>query len=587
MRKIILALIALLTLTAAKAQITMPDYPYTPHKLYGAYIYIQGVDTLGLFPSDTNYIWSSTGLTRQDTILFADGTKLYTAGGSSNWTESGTNLYPNDTTLNVAVGTTDAGDVNLFVDGFFRSEKSPYNLVNDSISALGNTFPFAGAYYNLNDTNYYLNGISDILGGNLYTVMGQVSEATDFDMVYANKEFVNIYSVSSSYSDSAFAGMHAMRYKGGTVGTETDIHFNTLDGITLSYKLFDGGTIVRGRRLFIDSLGINLQIKNIGEAIYTTALGIDSLKQITFNEAYTFPTLDGNSGDVLTTDGSGMVSWQPASGGASYWDSTSTVIHLNDSTAKVAIGTSKLAGTEKLRVLNGSVLFDGATGAYPLPAAGTSGTVLMWYPAKAALWAGRGFAGNAENIYIGDYSTCFGVGNRATGIGSHASGELSYCSNYYGFAHGYGNAVTGHTSVGIGTYVTTSGDRSAGFNIYTTSDSYAMTSFGQYNTTGGMTAGSWVSTDKLFVIGNGTGTGANANDAFRVLKNGTTYIGDASSSTDPIMTVSTTDSVTTLIGCMKLVPQADPPASPAQGMIYADTDHHLYYYDGSTWKQLD
>jgi len=39
--------------------------------------------------------------------------------------------------------------------------------------------------------------------------------------------------------------------------------------------------------------------------------------------------------------------------------------------------------------------------------------------------------------------------------------------------------------------------------------------------------------------------------------------------------------------CLKLPPQADPPASPEEGMIYADTDHHLYYYNGTTWKQLD
>jgi len=34
-------------------------------------------------------------------------------------------------------------------------------------------------------------------------------------------------------------------------------------------------------------------------------------------------------------------------------------------------------------------------------------------------------------------------------------------------------------------------------------------------------------------------------------------------------------------------PRADPPASAQEGQIYADTDHHLYYYNGSTWKQLD
>jgi len=40
-------------------------------------------------------------------------------------------------------------------------------------------------------------------------------------------------------------------------------------------------------------------------------------------------------------------------------------------------------------------------------------------------------------------------------------------------------------------------------------------------------------------------------------------------------------------GPLWLSPQADPPGSPAEGMIYADTDHHLYYYNGTTWKQLD
>lgn len=43
----------------------------------------------------------------------------------------------------------------------------------------------------------------------------------------------------------------------------------------------------------------------------------------------------------------------------------------------------------------------------------------------------------------------------------------------------------------------------------------------------------------------------------------------------------------TLNAVLKLTPMADPPASAEEGMIYSDTDHHLYYYNGSTWKQLD
>ena len=37
--------------------------------------------------------------------------------------------------------------------------------------------------------------------------------------------------------------------------------------------------------------------------------------QITFNEAYTFPYLDGNRDQVLATDGEGAVSWVDQTGG--------------------------------------------------------------------------------------------------------------------------------------------------------------------------------------------------------------------------------------------------------------------------------
>ncbi len=37
----------------------------------------------------------------------------------------------------------------------------------------------------------------------------------------------------------------------------------------------------------------------------------------------------------------------------------------------------------------------------------------------------------------------------------------------------------------------------------------------------------------------------------------------------------------------KLLPTVNPPSNPVEGWIYADTDHHLYYYNGTTWKQLD
>lgn len=62
---------------------------------------------------------------------------------------------------------------------------------------------------------------------------------------------------------------------------------------------------------------------------------------------------------------------------------------------------------------------------------------------------------------------------------------------------------------------------------------------------------------------------------------GTTGTGDIVLSIGPTLT---TVSITDVI---RLTPTASPPAGATEGMIYADTDHHLYYYNGTGWIQLD
>jgi len=78
-------------------------------------------------------------------------------------------------------------------------------------------------------------------------------------------------------------------------------------------------------------------------------------------------------------------------------------------------------------------------------------------------------------------------------------------------------------------------------------NSWNSATFGYYNDTLPASKVSWVTTDPLFQIGNGTGWGTQ-NDAFRVLKNGKTYIGDSSGTTDAILIVDPTDSTSTFIG---------------------------------------
>lgn len=43
----------------------------------------------------------------------------------------------------------------------------------------------------------------------------------------------------------------------------------------------------------------------------------------------------------------------------------------------------------------------------------------------------------------------------------------------------------------------------------------------------------------------------------------------------------------TINDVLALTLKADPPSPAVEGMIYADTDHHLYYYNGTSWDQLD
>ena len=49
----------------------------------------------------------------------------------------------------------------------------------------------------------------------------------------------------------------------------------------------------------------------------------------------------------------------------------------------------------------------------------------------------------------------------------------------------------------------------------------------------------------------------------------------------------TTGHTVTINNVLKLVP-ATTPSNPTEGTIFScSTDHHLYFYNGSVWKQLD
>jgi Head domain of trimeric autotransporter adhesin len=120
---------------------------------------------------------------------------------------------------------------------------------------------------------------------------------------------------------------------------------------------------------------------------------------------------------------------------------------------------------------------------------------------------------------MGAYTTASGQDSTAMGISTVASGLAS-------MAMGNSTVASGYWSMTMGVSTVASGKGSVALGRSTTAASYNEVAMGQYNVGGG-TGTSWVTTDPLFEIGNGSSSSA-LNDALIVLKNGNVGIGTTS-----------------------------------------------------------
>ncbi len=173
------------------------------------------------------------------------------------------------------------------------------------------------------------------------------------------------------------------------------------------------------------------------------------------------------------------------------------------------------------------------------PAAG-AGTRMMWYPDMAAFRVGDVVSNQWDKANIGYYSvamgnntkannsTSFAVGNETTASGgaSTAMGNNTNASGDASTASGISTVASGFASNSMCGNTTAKGNYSVAMGINTVASSYAGFSIGRYNVGAG-NATSWLATDPLFEIGNGTSSVAK-NNAFTVLKNGRVGIGTSS-----------------------------------------------------------
>ena len=102
---------------------------------------------------------------------------------------------------------------------------------------------------------------------------------------------------------------------------------------------------------------------------------------------------------------------------------------------------------------------------------------------------------------------------------------------------------------------------------------------GSITFSGANSASSWVAGFEIRTTATQTfGATRGASTFFRTIANGESTLQDR--------IVIDENGVTNISNVIKLTPIATPPTG-VEGMIYADTDHHLYFYNGTSWVQLD
>ena len=155
----------------------------------------------------------------------------------------------------------------------------------------------------------------------------------------------------------------------------------------------------------------------------------------------------------------------------------------------VGIGTT--LPKARLHVADSSVLFSGPAslpGNAGQPPVSGAGNRLMWYANKAAFRAGGTTGTLWDEASVGNYSTAFGLANRASGLYTLSSGWANSSTGIGSFTSGHSTSATGNYSVALGEQ--------------TDATAYGSLVIGRYNLTAG-SGTAWVDADPLFVVGNG------------------------------------------------------------------------------------
>ena len=439
----------------------------------------------------------------------------------------------------MGVGTTASGAYSTAMGGNTYAPGDYSTAMGANTNATGNTSTAMGSNTTASGNTSTAMGSNTTASGDVSTAMGFGTNASgDYSTAIGNGttalgDYSTAMGVGTNASGSASTAMGrsttAPSYAETSVG-----RYNTTytPASTTAWNTAD--------RLFV-----------VGNGTYTglnssNALTIYKDGKMNINDAYDMPTADGTANFVMSTDGNGVVSFVNPNTLVTP-TTTNTLDGAYDQGGAGAgrvidavDGTVAITGEDGIMVSGtfGSGLAVGATGGI----ADGAGTRMFFNPNRAAFRAGyvNGTQWDDANIgeystamgfsttASGDYSTAMGRSTSASGSRSTAMGASTTASGNYSTAMGQATIASGTLSTAMGSSTTASGNYSTAMGRSTTAPSYAETAVGHYNTTytpASTTA--WNTADRLFVVGNGTGTGVNSSNALTITKDGTMNINDA------------------------------------------------------------
>ncbi|MEW7291132.1 C1q-like domain-containing protein [Aquimarina sp. 2304DJ70-9] len=288
-----------------------------------------------------------------------------------------------------------------------------------------------------------------------------------------------------------------------TLGQGNTIDPSASNGIGATSRLF-----VIGNGTDINRSDALVMLKN-GSTTLNGPLTIDGDNQGA-GSSYTLPAQDGTTNQIMTTDGSGQVSWTnlPTAPTMAF----STTNNVTSNTNGTIATDDFVFGSSQLNNIGGTaddirMYFDKSKGSF------RAGSAV----------ASDGFAGDWDEGNSGDFSVAMGRGNLVQGTAATAFGSYNNSGGENAFSVGYNNLSSRFASISLGANNSTSGNYAVGIGRGTQSTSYGQHTIGLFSEFVNGNDAAYIATDPLFIIGNGIDD-SNRTNALVMSKNGNTTL---------------------------------------------------------------